>query len=184
MIFAMNVALRLSEGELSFEDGIEPTLRRLFRRMWINRFKGFHSRDIGLYLGLDVQTTRYVSAGRKMSERGFHLRARVLFAILALMEPIGVRMRAEQLDALTTRDQDRYLNRGIQVYMLQGWPFRGRCWMFRQSRMRVWFALHEGVWGWDEAIEAPMKRRDWTYRRVIGPAGAEQFVSARAGAGQ
>ena len=168
--------LRLSEGELSFDAAIDPSLQRQFRGLWINRFKGFHTRDIGLYLGRDFPTTRYVSSGREMSERGFRLRARVLFAILAVLERLGVRMRGEQLDAHMTRDGDRFLDRGVQVYMLCGWPFPGRCWMFRQSRMRVWFAERDGVRGWDEAIEEPLKRRDWIYRRVIGPAGQEAFV--------
>jgi hypothetical protein len=180
MILPVDAALRLSEGELSFEEGIEPSVQALFRRMWINRFEGFHARDIGLYLGLDFPTTRYASAGREMTEAGFRMRARLLFAILAVLEPLGVTMTAEQLDAETTRDGERYLNRGVQVYMLHGWPFRGRFWMFRQSRMRVWFAEHEGVWGWDEGIEAPLKRREWTYRRVIGSAGDERFVRVAA----
>ena len=173
----MNVAPRLSEGELSFEQGIDPTLEALFRRMWINRFKGFHTRDIGVYLGLDVQTTHYVWAGRGITERGFRFRARLLFMILAVLRRIGVRMTAEQLDAVTTRDRDRYLTRGVQVYMLHGWPFRRGCWLFRQSRMCVWFAEHDGVWGWDEGIEVRLKRREWEYRRVLGSAGDEQFVS-------
>jgi hypothetical protein len=172
--------LRLSRGELSFEEGIEPSLQALFRRMWVDRFEGFHTRDVGLYLGLDVQTTRYDSAGRGMSERGFRMRARFLFAVLAVLEPLGVTMTAEQLDAETARDGDRYLNRGVQVYMLHGWPFRGRFWMFRQSRMRVWFADHDGVWGWDEGVEDPLGRRDWSYRRVIDAAGEERFVRAGA----
>jgi hypothetical protein len=165
---------------LSFADGIDPSLQALFSHMWVNRFKGFHTRDIGLYLGLDVPTTRYVSAGKQMSERGFRMRARFLFALLAVLEPLGVTMTAEQLDAETARDGERYLNRGVQVYMLHGWPFRGRFWMFRQSRMRVWFANHDGVWGWDEGVEDPLRRRDWIYRRVIDPAGEEQFVRAGA----
>jgi hypothetical protein len=165
---------------MSFEPGVEASLQALFRRMWINRFKGFHARDIGLYLGLDVPTTRYVSAGRKMTERGFRMRARLLFTILAVLEPLRITMTAEQLDAETARDGERYLNRGVQVYMLHGWPFRGRCWMFRQSRMRVWFADHEGVWGWDEGIEDPLKRSEWIYRRVVSPEGEEQFVRAGA----
>jgi hypothetical protein len=169
-------ALRLSRGELSFADGIDASLQALFSRMWIRRFKGFHTRDMGLYLGMDFPTTRYVSAGREMTERGFRMRARLLFLILAVLEPFRVTMTAEQLDAETTRDGDRYLNRGVQVYMLHGWLFRGGCWMFRQSRMRVWFADRGGAWGWDEAIEDPLRRPEWEYRRVVGPAGEEQFV--------
>ncbi len=172
----MNVALRLSRGELFFGEGIEALTQALFQRMWINRFTGFHTRDIGLYLGLDVETTRYFSGSQEMTERGFRLCARLLFVILAILELLGVKMTAEQLDAKTVRDGKRYLNCGVQVYMLHGWPFRRGCWMFRQSQMRVWFADHDGVLGWDEAIEKPMKRSNWIYRRTISPAGEEQFI--------
>lgn len=178
----MTPAARLSEGELSFEDAIDGSLQALFRRMWSNRFAGFHGRDVGRYLGLDRPTTRYASAGRKMTARGFRIRARLLFAILAVLERVGVRMTAEQLDAELARDRDRLLTRGVQVYMLHGWPFPGRFWMFRQSRMRVWFAERDGVWVWDEAIETPLERREWTYSRVIGPGGEEQFVATSDGA--
>jgi hypothetical protein len=150
--------------------------------MWRVRFEGFHTRDIRRYLGLDRPTTRYDSAGRKMTARGFRMRARLLFLILAVLERVGVRMTAEQLDAQMTRDGDRYLDRGVQVYMLHGWPFPGGSWMFRQSLMRVWFAERDGVWVWDEGVETPLKRSEWIYRRVSGSAGEEQFVAEQADA--
>jgi hypothetical protein len=175
-------AARLSRGELSFDAEIDPGLQALLRRMWANRFAGFHARDIARYLGLDRPWTRYQSAGRKMTARGFRRRARLLFVLLAVAQRVGVRMTAEQLDAEMTRDGERLLDSGVQLYMLHGWPFRGRCWMFRQSRMRVWFAEDDGVWVWDEAIETPLERREWIYSRVIGPGGEEQFVARRDGA--
>ena len=174
---------RLSRGDLSFL-GIDPELQALLRRMWANRFAGFHTRDIGRYLGLDRPWTRYQSGGRTMTARGFRRRARLLFVLLAVAQRVGVRMTAEQLDAEMTRDGERLLDTGVQLYMLHGWPFPNRFWMFRQSRMRVWFAEADGVWVWAEAIETPLERRDWVYSRVIGPDGEEQFIAGPAAAGR
>lgn len=173
---AMNAARRITRGELAFDDGVDPPLRETFRAMWIHRFAHFHARDLDEYLWRDVDATRYVSGGKEMTARGFRRRARLLFVLLALLEPLGVTMQAEQLDARITPDDGRYLTHGMQLYMLHGWPFRGGIWLFRQSRMRVWFAAADGTWVWDEAIERPLPKSQWLYRRITGPDGEAVYT--------